>query len=229
MSAQHADGADAPEGACEHVAAAHGSLATSGGTTTCGEHMRRRSVFLVIAIAITLSCSHAPQSANRERTDEEAAVLLAVERFFETMTFKDAAGARAVLDPEGSFVSVRWNDDGERVVRRSSIRDYLERLEAEKETHLPVRAGDLRAGGDDPGAITLEHRSKFIVPRATPSSTIALSKPFWGIVSAAVADCRGCDRLDRRTVDMADAGAANPDEKHRHNGRPNRRMEPPRH
>jgi len=98
--------------------------------------MRRRSVLSVIAIAMTLSCSHAPQSANRERTNEEAAVLLAVERFFETMTSRDAAGARAVLDPEGNFVSVRWNEDGKRVVRRSSIRDYLDRLEAEKETYL---------------------------------------------------------------------------------------------
>lgn len=98
--------------------------------------MRRKSVLSLMAVAMTLSCSHDPQSANRERTDEEAAVLLAVERFFETMTSKDAAGARAVLDPEGDFVSVRWNEDGERVVRRSSIREYLERLEAEKETYL---------------------------------------------------------------------------------------------
>jgi len=98
--------------------------------------MRRISILSLIAIAMTLSCSRDPQIANRERTDEEAAVLMAVERFFETMTSKDAAGARAVLDPEGDFVSVRWNEDGERVVRRSSIREYLEGLEAEKETYL---------------------------------------------------------------------------------------------
>ena len=98
--------------------------------------MRTKLVLSLIAIAVTLSCSHDLRSANREPNDEEAAVLMAVERFFEAMASKDMAGLRAVLDPEGDFVSVRWNEDGERVVRRSSFGEFLERLEAAKETYL---------------------------------------------------------------------------------------------
>ncbi len=97
--------------------------------------MRRRSLLFLLSIAMTLSCAH-PRAADRERTGEEAEVLTSVQQFFETMTSKDAAGARAVLDPDGDFVSVRWNDDGERVVRRASIRDYLEGLESRTETLL---------------------------------------------------------------------------------------------
>lgn len=76
------------------------------------------------------------------------AVLTAVERFFETMTAKDAAGARAVLDPEGDFVSVRWNDGGEAVVRRVSNRDYLESLPGETAAYLErVWDSDVRIHG----------------------------------------------------------------------------------
>jgi hypothetical protein len=98
--------------------------------------MRRRSLLFLVPIAMTLSCSHDPAIANRERTGEDAAVLTTVQRFFETMTSKDTAGARAVLDPEGDFVSVRWNELGERVVRRTSFSDYLEGLEYAAETYL---------------------------------------------------------------------------------------------
>lgn len=72
----------------------------------------------------------------QERTDEETAVLVAVQQFFETMTGKDPAGAREVLDPEGDFVSVRWSEDGERIVRRSSNQAYLDGLEGEAEVYL---------------------------------------------------------------------------------------------
>lgn len=98
--------------------------------------MRRGSLLFLVSITIALACSHNPKIADRERTDEEAAVLTTVQRLFETMTAKDSAGARAVLDPEGDFVSVRWNADGERVVRRTSNRDYLEGLASRTETYL---------------------------------------------------------------------------------------------
>lgn len=81
---------------------------------------------------MALSCSTDRKSADLERTTEEAAALKTVQRFFDTMTSKDVAGASAVLDPEGSFVSVRWSDDGQRVVRRRSNRAYLDGLAAEK-------------------------------------------------------------------------------------------------
>jgi len=63
-------------------------------------------------------------------------VLGAVGRFFETMTAKDSAGARAVLDPAGGFVSVRWSDDGTRIVRRSSNEAYLDGLDGQAATYL---------------------------------------------------------------------------------------------
>lgn len=92
--------------------------------------MRRRSLLLLACITMTLSCSHNPGVADRERTDDEAAVLMAVQQFFDSMTSRDADRARAVLDPEGDFVSVRWHDNGERVVRRASIGAYLDGLAA---------------------------------------------------------------------------------------------------
>lgn len=97
--------------------------------------MRPRSLLLLACITMTLSCSHNPGAADRERTDEETAVLVAVQQFFDSMTSRDANRARAVLDPEGDFVSVRWNERGERVVRRASIRAYLEGLGAEGATY----------------------------------------------------------------------------------------------
>lgn len=98
--------------------------------------MRVRSTLFLATIALTASCSTGPRLVDRERTDDEVAALMTVQRFFETMTSKDVAGARAVLDPEGDFVSVRWNDNGERVVRRASLRDYLEGLESGTATYL---------------------------------------------------------------------------------------------
>jgi hypothetical protein len=66
---------------------------------------------------------------------EHAAILAVVQEFFDTMASKDVDGARAIVDPEGSFVSVRWQD-GERVVRRSSLADYLDSLENAQRTVL---------------------------------------------------------------------------------------------
>ena len=98
--------------------------------------MQLRSILILVSIAMTLSCSVGSKPANHERTADEAAALSAVQRFFDTMTSKDVAGASAVLDPEGDFVSVRWNDDGKRVVRRASNRDYLDGLAAGAKTLL---------------------------------------------------------------------------------------------
>jgi hypothetical protein len=50
-----------------------------------------------LSAALTLSCSIDPAVATPERTDDETAVLAAVERMFEAMTSRDAGGARAVL------------------------------------------------------------------------------------------------------------------------------------
>jgi hypothetical protein len=96
--------------------------------------MRRNSRLSLLSVVAILSCSTAA-SPRPDRTEDERAVLMAVQRFFDTMTSKDVAGARHVLDAEGDFVSVRWNDDGERVVRRAPIAAYLQDLETETATY----------------------------------------------------------------------------------------------
>jgi hypothetical protein len=94
------------------------------------------SVFVLVLAATSLSCSRDLQVATHERTEDEAAALMAVQQFFETMTSKNATGARAVLDPEGDFVSVRWTDEGEPIVRRTTNEAYLQGLERGSETYL---------------------------------------------------------------------------------------------
>jgi len=89
-----------------------------------------KSLLLLLAVVMTPSCSHSPKAVVPEYSDDEIAVLTTVQRFFETLMTKDVATARSVLDPEGDFISVRWNEDGERVVRRTSISDYLKSLES---------------------------------------------------------------------------------------------------
>lgn len=98
--------------------------------------MGLRSVLLLLAATTAASCSPDLQVVDVGRTEEEAAVLQAVERFFETMTSNDAVGAGEVLDPEGDFVSVRWTEDGTPVVRRASNAAYLEGLGQETEGYL---------------------------------------------------------------------------------------------
>jgi hypothetical protein len=98
--------------------------------------MRRSSLLSLLSAATMVACAGTPASPKSERTEDERAVLLAVQRFFDTMTAKDTAGARTVLDPEGDFVSVRWDDAGEPVVRRASNAAFLERLATLTETYL---------------------------------------------------------------------------------------------
>lgn len=96
---------------------------------------RPRSIRLVLFAALLCACApDAPDT--RERTPEETAVLEAVDRFFATMTAKDSVGARAVLDPDGDFVSIRWNEEGRAVVRRASSRDYLNTLAEGPQSYL---------------------------------------------------------------------------------------------
>lgn len=96
----------------------------------------RRTVAVLVLTWSASSCAQDPGIPTQQRTDDETAVLMAVQQFFETMTARDSAGARAVLDPAGDFVSVRWSDDGERIVRRSSNETYLDGLDGQPETYL---------------------------------------------------------------------------------------------
>lgn len=138
-------------------AAAHGTtgafpgsvrrLGTVGSVTGRTAVPRLRSTIVLMAVLLLPGCD-GDSAASRERTADQIAVLTAVERFFETMTDKDAIGARAVLDPEGDFVSVRWTDAGEAVVRRTSNRDYLQSLPGETATNLErVWDSDVRIHG----------------------------------------------------------------------------------
>jgi hypothetical protein len=81
-------------------------------------------IVLVVALTMTLSV-----------TPEKDAVVAAVQQFFDTMAAKDIEGAAEVLAPDGQFFSIRTTD-GEQVVRRSTNREYLERLASSKDDWL---------------------------------------------------------------------------------------------
>ena len=91
-------------------------------------------IYRTLLVAGLLTASAGLAFAGQSNEDEDA-VLAAVQKFFDTMASKSADEAREILDPEGSFVSVRWQD-GKQVVRRSSLREYLERLEGRSESLL---------------------------------------------------------------------------------------------
>jgi hypothetical protein len=59
---------------------------------------------------------------------EEKAVIAAVQRFFDTMAACDAAGMRAVLEPEGRFFRLAKGPDGADAIRNSSNAEFLARL-----------------------------------------------------------------------------------------------------
>jgi hypothetical protein len=98
--------------------------------------MRTRWLHPLLAASLAVACAPAPEAPRAERTEDERAVLDTVQRFFETMTAHDRAGATEVLDPEGDFVSVRWSDTGEALVRRAPNADYLASLDVDSQTFL---------------------------------------------------------------------------------------------
>jgi hypothetical protein len=67
---------------------------------------------------------------------EETAVIAAVQRFFDTMAACDAAGMRAVVDPEGRVLRLRPGPSGEPAVSSSTFGDFLARLASCPETLL---------------------------------------------------------------------------------------------
>jgi len=115
--------AEAPTGAVLY------SEATTHSTENLGETPMR-------VLLVELKGSPAAAPAELRRSAEEAEVLSAVQQFFDSMAARDEVAAGRVLDPEGDFVSVRWTEDGRRVDRRTSFRDYLESLGAGTEAYL---------------------------------------------------------------------------------------------
>lgn len=66
------------------------------------------------------------------QTNERAAVLAAVQQFFDAMTAKDAAATERVLMPDGRFVSFR-TVDGKLTIRSASNQDYIKNLPSFKQ------------------------------------------------------------------------------------------------
>ena len=81
---------------------------------------------IVLVVTLTMNLAVIP---------ENVAVIAAVQQFFDTMAAKDVEGAAEVLVPDGQFFSIRTTD-GEKVVRRSTNREYLERLASAKDDWL---------------------------------------------------------------------------------------------
>lgn len=103
-----------------------------------------RIVSLALA-ACTLSCSPrshvstvattTPTAAAPERSNEERAVLAAVQGFFDSMTSKDSASAAKALDVAGDFVAVLLNDGGEPIVQRADNTGYFAGMSTRKEQY----------------------------------------------------------------------------------------------
>jgi hypothetical protein len=90
-------------------------------------------VLLLALIAPLNGFAQAP--ATPAGGDEKAAVLAAVQAFFDTMTSKDAAGAGRVLVAEGRLFSVR-EQDGQSVVRSRVNQEYLDGLAQQKQRYV---------------------------------------------------------------------------------------------
>ena len=66
-------------------------------------------------------------SSIQAQSEEEEAVVAAVQHFFDAMAVRDTLAARAVLLPEGRFYSIRDSDDGPRV-GSTTHRAFLDQL-----------------------------------------------------------------------------------------------------
>ena len=66
-------------------------------------------------------------SSVQAQSEEEEAVVAAVQHLFDAMAVRDTLAARAVLLPEGRFYSIRDTDDGPRV-GSSTHREFLDQL-----------------------------------------------------------------------------------------------------
>src|SRR5215212_4050148 len=82
-----------------------------------------------VAVALVIS-TVAPSAQSRE--SERASVLNIVQTFFDTMTAKDVAGARAILQPQGRFHAMR-SRDGKPDVHAFANEEYFSDLQASKQ------------------------------------------------------------------------------------------------
>ncbi|MGH9787582.1 MAG: nuclear transport factor 2 family protein [Candidatus Acidiferrales bacterium] len=82
-------------------------------------------VLVLVAVAV-LALPAGAQSA-ADATSEEAAVVAAVQKFFDSMAARDLEAARAVLLPEGRDHSVREGAEAP-IIRSFTNEDFVERL-----------------------------------------------------------------------------------------------------
>ena len=81
---------------------------------------------VVLAMSVTTTFAQAAPT-------EHAAVLKAVQLFFDTMTARDVEGARNILQPQGRFTAMRMRD-GKPDPRPFANEEYLADLQAAKQT-----------------------------------------------------------------------------------------------
>lgn len=72
-------------------------------------------------------------TAFAQSTGEHAAVLKAVQVFFDTMTARDVEGARKILQPQGRFTAMRMRD-GKPDPHAFANEEYFADLQASKQT-----------------------------------------------------------------------------------------------
>ena len=68
------------------------------------------------------------------KDDDKAAVIAAMQKFFDTMASRDVEGARSVLMADGKLFAVR-DQNGEPTARASSLQDYLDGLGKRKQEY----------------------------------------------------------------------------------------------
>src|SRR4029453_1300291 len=84
-------------------------------------------------IAIVMAVFAAVPTVSAQSTNSEKdAVLKTVQIFFDTMSAKDVAGARVILQPQGRFHAMRMRD-GKPDVRAFSNEEYFADLQASKQ------------------------------------------------------------------------------------------------
>ncbi|MDA1306312.1 MAG: nuclear transport factor 2 family protein [Acidobacteria bacterium] len=83
---------------------------------------------VLIASVLAVNAASSPRQEGQQDTEKKA-VLAVVQRFFDTMSTRDTAGARETLIIEGQFASIRDGVD-QPVARMTPLTTYLEGLKA---------------------------------------------------------------------------------------------------
>src|SRR4029453_6947204 len=85
-------------------------------------------------IALSLLAVNVSAQAKQGEADGKAAVVAAVQKFFDSMASRDVEGARRVLMVEGRMLPLR-DQDGQSAVRVSAAEDYLKNLGERKQDY----------------------------------------------------------------------------------------------